>query len=64
MSEFEDGFRAGLRQAIDIVHAEARWQWEQDQRGTVCAQVVAQRMGIVEDCLRGFQDRAGDGDAA
>lgn len=46
---------AGLLEAADIVHAEARWQWELDGRGTTCAQVVAQRMTMVEQILR---DRA------
>lgn len=42
------------RHAADVVHAEARYQWEQDVRGVVGAQTVAQRMVVVEGCLRHF----------
>lgn len=44
--------RGHLHFVVDAVHAEARYQWEQDRRGIPCAQVVAQRMGIVEIVIR------------
>ncbi|NKZ63017.1 hypothetical protein GTG23_00310 [Rhodococcus hoagii] len=40
--------------AADVVHAEARWQHEQDRRGTVGAQIVAQRMLVMEGAIRRF----------
>ncbi|ATW60856.1 hypothetical protein SEA_GETALONG_89 [Gordonia phage Getalong] len=51
---------SGLNAAADVVHAEARYQWEMDARRAVCAQVVAQRMGVVERTIRSFVDGAED----
>ncbi|SDT84452.1 hypothetical protein [Gordonia westfalica] len=51
---------SGLNAAADVVHAEARYQWEMDARHAVCAQVVAQRMGVVERTIRSFADGAED----
>lgn len=45
---------SALSNAADVVHAEARWQWELDSRGHIGAQTVAQRMQVVEACLRAF----------
>lgn len=47
---------SGLNAAADVVHAEARYQWEMDARRAVCAQVVAQRMGVVERTIRSFAE--------
>lgn len=48
----DEATRAAYRQAADLIHAEARWQWEQAADHTVCAQVVAQRMVTMERVLR------------
>lgn len=52
MTTPEDARREALRWAADVVHSEARWQWELHTRGTVGAQIVAQRMTVVEQVLR------------
>lgn len=46
-----------MEEAVTVVKAEARWQWEQDQRTppAVGAQLIARRMEIV---ARTLQDRA------
>lgn len=49
-----------LREAADVVHAEARWQWELHMRHSTGAQIVAQRMGVVEETIRGMADRIAD----
>ena len=41
-----------LKFAVSAVHSEARYQWEQDRRGGPGAQIVAQRMGVVETVIR------------
>jgi len=54
---------SALSNAADVVHAEARWQWELDSRGHIGAQTVAQRMQVVEACLRAFAgETVADGD--
>lgn len=44
--------RGHLKFAVDAVHAEARYQWEMDLRGAPGAQIVAQRMVVVETVIR------------
>ena len=51
---------SGLNAAADVVHSEARYQWEKDARRTVCAQIVAQRMDMVERVIRHFADGLAD----
>lgn len=46
------GFRRGIEWAGDVVHSEARWQWESDFRGAPCSQVVARRMTVTEGAIR------------
>lgn len=43
--------------AADIVHSEARWQWEQKMRGVDFAQVIAERMMVIESILRHRSER-------
>jgi hypothetical protein len=43
--------------AADVARSEARWQYEQDRRGTVGAQVVAQRAQVLESCYREAAER-------
>lgn len=45
------------REAARIVLAEARWQWEQAARRIPGAQIVAQRMQVVEKCLTNMAER-------
>lgn len=49
-----------LAWAADVVHAEARWQWELHERGGVGAQIVAQRMTVVEKVLRSAAAKAAE----
>ncbi|WP_313812381.1 hypothetical protein [Glutamicibacter sp.] len=46
---------AGYTEAADVLSSEARWQYEQDARRVTGAQIVAQRMGVMEQIMR---DRA------
>ncbi|WP_238840706.1 hypothetical protein [Prescottella equi] len=48
------------KHAADVVHAEARWQWERDMQRIPGAQIVAQRMSVIEDCIRHFANESGD----
>lgn len=48
----EEAVDEALGWAADVVQSEARWQWERDRRGALGAQVVAQRMTIIEKCIR------------
>lgn len=45
------------RHAADVVHSEARWQWERSKGHVPGAQIVAQRMQVIEASLKGFADR-------
>lgn len=46
----------GLGFAVELVHAEARWQTEQAMRGTDGAQHAADRMAEVEKALRSVME--------
>lgn len=48
-----DQHNAALKWAADVVHSEARWQTECDMRGYPGAQLIAQRMTVIENVLRG-----------
>ena len=52
------------RHAADVVHSEARWQWEQSKGHVPGAQIVAQRMQVIEASLKGFADRIERGETA
>lgn len=57
---YVNGYRKALEWAADVVHAEARWQWERDLRRIPGSQIVAQRMGVIEQCLRDGIARGSD----
>ncbi|UAJ79962.1 hypothetical protein IT072_02470 [Leifsonia sp. ZF2019] len=50
----QDETRAALTHVRDIIHAEARWQYELHARGHVGAQQVAERMLAIEKCVDDF----------
>lgn len=54
------GYERGLRDAIGVVHAEARWQWELDGRRVTGAQIVAQRLGVVDQILTDWLNSKAD----
>ncbi|AER49999.1 hypothetical protein CM00_gp69 [Mycobacterium phage Kugel] len=51
-SAWEAGVAHGRREALNLLESEARWQWELDARRTPCAQVAAQRLGVLMSVLR------------
>lgn len=44
--------RSALEWAADVIAQEARHQWERDSTSIPCAQVVAQRMQVMERVIR------------
>ncbi|NKZ84474.1 hypothetical protein GS982_19940 [Rhodococcus hoagii] len=50
----EQARREAFEEAAQMLRQEARYQWEQDMRRVPGAQLIAQRMGVMERALLSF----------